>query len=124
MGMAGEVRTSRKGLAVAIVALGASLLVGGCFSVGRPFPVESVGAIQRNQTNQEEIRRVFGNPWRTGIEDGQATWTYAHYRRSLLGQTKTRDLIVRFNAAGVVTSYSFSSTYAEDAERSRQGAPF
>jgi hypothetical protein len=104
--------------------LSASLLVGGCFSVGRPFPVESVGAIQRNQTKQEDIRRVFGDPWRTGIEDGQATWTYAHYRRSVFGQTKTRDLIVRFNAAGVVSSYSFSSTYPEDSERSRQGAPF
>ena len=115
-------RPTRPGIVMMVIGL--ALCVSGCFTVGRPFPVESVGTIRRNQTTQEQIRRTFGDPWRTGIEDGQSTWTYGHYRRSLFGQTRTRDLVIRFNGAGVVTSYSFSSTYAEDAQQSKEASPF
>ena len=97
----------------------AALLAGalpGCASVGREFPVERVPQIEIGRTNQEEIRALFGVPWRTGWEDGQVTWTYAKYRYSLFGGTATEDLVVRFNDRGTVVSYTFNTTEHEERE--------
>jgi hypothetical protein len=88
----------------------------GCLNVGHEFPVEPVQKIEIGATTREDVRAMFGEPWRTGIEDGERTWTYGRYRYSLFGEAATRDLVVRFDARGVVTSYTFNSTHAEDAE--------
>lgn len=87
-----------------------SLPVTGCMpSLGHPFPVKQVRNIEINVTTMAEIRQMFGDPWRTGLEDGQRTWTYGEYSVNL-----TRDLVIRFNDLNVVKSYSFSSSAPED----------
>ena len=100
----------------AALALMASCLGAGCLNVGQGFPVEPVRKIEIGTTTREDVRDMFGEPWRTGIEDGERTWTYGRYHYSLFAEAATRDLVVRFDARGVVTSYSFNSTHAEDAE--------
>ena len=45
---------------------------------------------------------------RTGIDDGRPTWTYGYYRYALLGEARTRDLVVRFDDSGRVASYTFN----------------
>ena len=86
-----------------------------CATVGKEFPVGSVAKIKIGETTLEEIQQMFGQPWRTGIEDGQKTWTYGHYHYAIFGPDKTRDLVVRFDPQGKkVSSYSFSSNYEED----------
>ncbi|MEJ2471434.1 MAG: outer membrane protein assembly factor BamE [Desulfuromonadales bacterium] len=80
-------------------------------SVGRPFPVQQVRQIEIGVTTQAEVRQMFGTPWRTGIDDGDRTWTYGEY-----SMQKTRDLKIRFDDKDVVKSYSFSSSYPEDAD--------
>jgi hypothetical protein len=97
------------GLALAIALFGF-----GCASVGREFPAHSVENITIGETDRSDIRRMFGEPWRTGIEDGKKTWTYAHYRYSLFGPEQTRDLLIRFDDEGKVVSYSFNTTHEED----------
>lgn len=99
----------------AVLALGAAAAVSGCVTVGQPFPVERVPQIQIGVHTPADIERLFGLPWRTGIEDGERTWTYGDYKRSIFGDTRTRDLVVRFAPNGVVSSYSFSSDQPEDA---------
>lgn len=101
---------------IGIMLIGATLLVlTGCATVGREFPVGSVGMIMIGETTLEEIQQIFGQPWRIGVEDGQKTWTYGHYRYATFGPDQTRDLVVRFDQQGEkVASYSFSSTYEED----------
>jgi hypothetical protein len=87
-----------------------ALPVTGCMpSLGNPFPVSQVRNIEINVTTMAEIRDMFGDPWRTGLEDGQRTWTYGEYSVNL-----TRDLVIRFNDLNVVKSYSFSSSAPED----------
>ena len=93
----------------------AALALAACMTVGRPFPVEAVREIELGKTTQDQVRRRFGEPWRTGLEDGQRTWTYGHYRYAALGTTRTRDVVIRFDDKGRVVSYSFNSTYPEDA---------
>ena len=102
--------------AAALAAAVASLLVA-CVTVGREFPTQQVSKLKIGTTTQAQVTKLFGTPWRTGVEDGQRTWTYGHYHYALLGNTQTRDLVVRFDDAGVVASYTFNSTNPDDAPR-------
>ena len=86
----------------------------GCLAMGRPFPITAVSMIKTGETTEADISRLFGPPWRTGIEDGDRTWTYAYYRYTVPNGAQTRDLIVRFDKNGIVSSYTFSSSYPED----------
>jgi hypothetical protein len=103
----------------AALAAGLFLWAGGCATVGHEFPVGRVPEIQIQRTTQEEIRAMFGDPWRVGVDDGQRTWTYGRYRYSLFGQPSTQDLVVRFDDRGVVASYTFNTT-EHDAGQARE----
>jgi hypothetical protein len=78
-------------------------------SMGRPFPVKQVRQIEIDKTTRTEIRQMFGEPWRTGLENGKRTWTYGEYSMKI-----TRDLVIRFDDQNLVESYSFSSSVPED----------
>ncbi|WP_031434294.1 outer membrane protein assembly factor BamE domain-containing protein [Methylomarinum vadi] len=100
------------------IALSLSLMLSaGCASIGREFPSAQVPLIHIGQTTQQQIRSLFGAPWRVGIENGQRTWTYGHYQYSLFSQGSTEDLVVRFDNNGVVASYVFNTT------KHQEGAP-
>jgi hypothetical protein len=101
----------RAGVLVAIAGLAM-----GCVNIGHEFPVDRVPSISIGETTRDDVRRAFGTPWRTGLEDGQRTWTYARYRYSILGAAQTRDLVVRFDEQGRVVSYTFNSTYPQDSQ--------
>jgi hypothetical protein len=92
-----------------------ALAASACVTVGREFPVEPVAQIAIGTTTQADVQRLFGDPWRVGIEDGQRTWTYGLYRYSVFAPANTRDLKIRFDAAGVVAAYTFDSTDPGDA---------
>ncbi|MFW5722346.1 MAG: outer membrane protein assembly factor BamE [Desulfohalobiaceae bacterium] len=85
----------------------------GCATVGHEFPVDQVRKLEIGQTTREEVFDMFGAPWRTGIEDGLTTWTYAQYKKTAT-ETMTRDLVIRFDDQGRVVSYTFNSNYPED----------
>ena len=72
--------------------------------------VKPAREIRIGETTQSEIRSMFGEPWRTGLDDGQRTWTYGRYRYGLFSEPSTTDLVIRFDSGGVVVSYSFSTT--------------
>jgi hypothetical protein len=82
----------------------------GCFSVGSPFPTHRVPQLEIGKTTRDQVRSDFGDPWRTGLEDGDETWTYGRYVYGLGAPARTADLKIRFDRRGVVNSYTFSST--------------
>lgn len=86
----------------------------GCMTIGRSFPVERVRDITVGKTTRDEIRAAYGAPYRTGIEDGDPTWTYLRYRLSAFSGEKTADLYLRFNADGTVKSYAFNTNEGAD----------
>jgi hypothetical protein len=86
------------------------LFLSGCATIGKDFPASKVSEIEIGITTQNEIRAMFGSPWRIGIEDGQRTWTYGNYSYSLFVEKKAKDLVIRFNDKNVVASYTFSTT--------------
>jgi outer membrane protein assembly factor BamE (lipoprotein component of BamABCDE complex) len=96
----------------AVVLLAAWALTG-CVSAGHKFEAGNVPMLRVGETTQAEVREFFGPPWRTGLEDGQRTWTYGYYRYSLFAHPTAHDLVVRFDDAGRVDSYTYSSTLAE-----------
>jgi outer membrane protein assembly factor BamE (lipoprotein component of BamABCDE complex) len=122
--MVGSRRLSR-GIARALALAATSVLLGvsGCLTVGKEFPARPVTRLEVGKTTREEVREWFGIPWRMGMENGQRTWTYGHYRYSLFGAAKTRDLVCRFDADGVLASYNFNTTQREDLETLRGGEP-
>lgn len=86
------------------------MIFAGCATVGQDFPIDSVSEIEIGKTTRNEIRTMFGSPWRTGMEDGQSTWTYGNYRYGLFSAKKAKDLVIRFDDRDVVVSYTFSTT--------------
>lgn len=86
------------------------MLMVGCATVGKDFATHNVDQIEVGETTRSDIQEMFGEPWRTGIEDGKRTWTYGKYRWSAFGEAETTDLVVRFNDDGTVSSYVYNTT--------------
>lgn len=82
----------------------------GCATVGQDFATHKVDDIRIGETTRADIETMFGEPWRTGVEDGKPTWTYAKYRWSAFGDAETTDLLVRFARDGSVSSYVYNTT--------------
>lgn len=92
-----------------MVALLAMIMVG-CATVGSDFATDRVDQIRIGETTREQVRDMFGEPWRTGIEDGKPTWTYGKYRWSAFSDAQTTDLVIRFDDQGRVSSYVYNTT--------------
>lgn len=104
--------SNRNTFIVSVLALSlfSLLFSAGCATVGQDFPVLSVSEIKVGTTTQDEIRAMFGSPWRVGIEDGQTTWTYGKYRYGIFDGKSATDLLIRFDRNNVVSSYTFNTT--------------
>jgi outer membrane protein assembly factor BamE (lipoprotein component of BamABCDE complex) len=85
-------------------------LLAGCITVGMEFNKNAVDLIKPGQTTLEEVRKMFGNPVRTGMDEGKLSWTYLRYRATLGGDFDGQDLVVKFDAQNKVTSFSYHST--------------
>jgi len=99
---------------IAAVCCLTALVIASCARVGRNFPTDPVANVKIGITTQDDVRRMFGEPWRIGVDNGKRTWTYGYYRYSLFGETITRDLVVTFRDDGVVDSYSFNTSEVDD----------
>lgn len=82
----------------------------GCATVGQDFASHNVDQIRVGETTRGDIQEMFGDPWRTGMENGKRTWSYGKYRWSAFSDAQTTDLVVRFNDDGTVASYVFNTT--------------
>ena len=86
------------------------IFVSGCITLGKDFSEANVSSITIGVTTKNEVRRLFGSPWLTGVQDGQPAWTYGSYDYSLFGERKAKDLVVQYNNQGKVSSFTFSTT--------------
>ena len=93
-----------------ILLAGISLFTSGCVTLGKDFPATNVSAIKIGKTTKNEIRKLFGSPWLSGIQDGGLVWTYGNYDYSLFSKREAKDLVIQFDEKGVVTTYTFSTT--------------
>ena len=86
------------------------MFVSGCITLGKDFPEANVSSITIGVTTKNEIRKFFGSPWLSGVQDGQPAWTYGSYDYSLFGERKAKDLVVQFDNKAKVLSFTFSTT--------------
>lgn len=102
--------------ALLLTSLLASSQLTGCATIGQEFSSANVPEIKIGQTRKQEIKEMFGTPWRTGMEDGHPTWTYGIYKYELFGATDSQDLLIRYDNQGLVRSYTFSSTRIKNSQ--------
>ena len=95
---------------ILIILAGISLFTSGCVTLGKDSSDANVSVIKIGQTTKSEIRKLFGSPWLSGIQDGELAWTYGNYDYSLFGKREAKDLVIQFDGKGVVTTYTFSTT--------------
>ena len=95
----------------------AGLLAGcGILVVGSEFPSPTQEMIQPGKTTKADLLRFFGEPYQVGFDSGDLTWSWFYGRKHSQGEL-TKELTVRFDAKGVVKSYSFRSNHPEDMAR-------
>jgi len=87
--------------------------ISACATIGSDFPSEKVPLIKTGTTTKTQIEEMFGKPWRTGMENGEKTWTYGFYKYRPIGEDSTKDLFIKFSDDGTVSSYSFNTTEQE-----------
>jgi hypothetical protein len=86
-------------------------------SLGRRFDAGAVNTIVLGKTTEAYIQKTFGEPFRTGVDGGDETWTFVDYHFGVFGQQRATDLLVKFNADGTVKSYAFNTNQPEGAAR-------
>ena len=74
------------------------------------MPSMVFSSAQIGKTTKNDIRKLFGSPWLSGINDGELAWTYGNYNFTLFGERKAKDLVIQFNKKGTVTTYTYSTT--------------
>ncbi len=90
-----------------------ALALAGCITAGEVFQTKHVPDIEKGKTNQKQIQQWFGNPDRYGVDDGEITWSYIYLILSVFSQPLAKDLTVRFDKKGQVSSYSFTTSEDE-----------
>jgi hypothetical protein len=79
-------------------------------TIGEDFNTSQVNNIQNHVTSQSEILKNFGTPFKKGIENDLAMWTYQFDQWNAIGPANSKDLIILFDKNNLVNSYRFTST--------------
>jgi hypothetical protein len=95
------------------LAMAALLGFTGCFTVGRNFVAAPVQSIEKGVTTKADVQQSFGDPFRTGLDDGYESWSYVYNRWTPFSVTRSKDLYIVFNKDGTVRSYTFNSNLGD-----------
>ena len=93
-----------------IMLVGIILLPGGCGTVGKNFDTYKVESIVNGTSTRSDIKKIFGEPFKTGIQNGQPIWVYEDHHYSIISNDLSKDLIIIFGPNGVVQSHQFMSS--------------
>ncbi len=102
-----------KHLARLFSALWLTLLLAGCGSTGKNFPVLHIGNIQNGVTTQSQILDWFGLPYIEGMRNGDPMWTFQFDSWSAVGDDKSKELVILFGQNNVVKAYRYASNLDE-----------
>ena len=96
---------------IGLISIVAVILVSnGCGNVGKNFNTSKVESIVNGTTTQSEIKKLFGKPFKTGVQNGKSIWVYENHNYSIISKNKSKDLIITFDPVGIVKSYQFMSS--------------
>jgi len=103
-------RVFRRGRSALVLLAAAGLTA--CVTIGHPFPTQGVPSLGIGTSTQADIQKTYGPPFRTGVQEGDVTWTYVNYKLRVFGEQCTQDLVIRFNASGTVKSFTYNTSTA------------
>ena len=92
-----------------IIFVGIILIYSGCGTAGKSFNTSSIESIANGSTTRSDIKKMFGKPFKTGIQNGQPIWIYENHHYSIIGKNASKDLIIIFGLDGIVQSHQFMS---------------
>ena len=93
----------------AMIVAGALALTVGCLGAGTNFPSGPVTKIEKGVSTKKDIRRMFGEPFRTGVDNGYESWTFLYNRWVPWGKVRSKDLYIVFNKDSTVRAYTYNS---------------
>ena len=94
-----------------IIAIGIILILSGCGgTAGKNFDTSKAESITNGTTTQLEIEKMFGKPFKTGLQNNQSVWVYEYHRYNILTKNSSKDLVIIFGSNGVVQSHQFMSS--------------
>ena len=85
-----------------------------CATVGRNFDSTQLSWLKNGDTTKANVLDKLGQPFRVGIDEGEPSWTYGYYKYRLIGDTNTKDLVLRFDASGKLKSYTLNTTFDDE----------
>ena len=85
------------------------LALSGCGSSGKNFPVVHVEDIQIGETTQSQILEWFGVAFKEGVRGGDVMWTYQFDTWKMIGDDKSKELVVLFDPNLRVKAYRYAS---------------
>ena len=93
-----------------VIIVGIILISNGCGTVGKSFNTSKVESIVNGVTTRSDIEKMFGKPFKTGIQNGQPIWVYEDNYYSIIREETSKDLMIIFSLDGKVQSYQFMSS--------------
>jgi hypothetical protein len=93
-----------------VIVVGIVLISNGCGTVGKSFNTSKVESIVNGITTQSDIKKMFGKPFKIGIQNGQPIWVYEDHHYSIIHEGISKDLIIIFSPNGIVQSYQLMSS--------------
>ena len=93
-----------------VIVVGIVLISNGCGTVGKSFNTSKVESIVNGITTRSDIKKMFGEPFKIGFQNGQPIWVYEDHHYSIIRKKTSKDLIIIFNPDGIVQSYQFMSS--------------
>ena len=85
----------------------------GCGSVGKNFDESLYTKIAKGTTNKNDIKAMFGNPFKKGIQNGSPVWTYEYNYVNAFGTDIIKDMIIVFDKNGLVKSHQLMTNSPE-----------
>lgn len=86
-----------------------TLVLTGCGSTGRNFPVAHVDEIRNGVTTQSQILDWFGVAFKEGVRNGNPMWTYQFDAWRSIGKDRSKELIILFDQDHIVRAYRYAS---------------
>ena len=93
-----------------VIVVGIILISNGCGTAGKSFNTSKVESIVNGITTRSDIKIMFGEPFKIGIQNGQPIWVYEDHYYSIIREETSKDLIIIFSHDGIVQSYQFMSS--------------
>ena len=93
-----------------VIIVGIILISNGCGTVGKSFNTSKVESIVNGITTRSDIKKMFGEPFKIGIQNGQPIWVYEDHHYSIIGEETSKDQIIIFSQDGIVQSYQLMSS--------------